>query len=325
MSQHDYVIADAAGAAFLADLNLALPALASLNSGATAPATTYAYMLWADTTSGWLKQRDAANAAWILRMPLGTGAVVDVASAATLDLTANAASSATLRVTGTTATSAITLADGQTRLLRAAAAWPITHGASLICPGSASYTCAAGDLVLAIGEASSVVRLMIWKADGTPIVGSSLTTGAAIATTSGSAQGRTGISASAKQITLPLSAVSTNGTAALQIQVGHSGGYAATGYAARCANSGGANTGSTTGFVITSTNFAAGSALSGSATLSLVDSSTNTWAIDGTVMDPGNDVFTFSGSVSLAGTLDRVQLITTDTFDGGKFNTLVAA
>lgn len=173
MSQHDYVIADAAGAAFLADLNLALPALASLNSGATAPATTYAYMLWADTTSGWLKQRNAANSAWIHVAPLGTRAWVDVASAATLDLDANAANSDKLRITGTTTTTAITLADGQVRMLRAAAAWPITHGSSLLCPGSTSYTCAAGDLVIAIGEAAGVVRLAILKGDGTAVAGSS--------------------------------------------------------------------------------------------------------------------------------------------------------
>lgn len=172
MSQHDMVLDNAVGASIRADLNLALLAIASVNSGATAPATTYAYMYWADTTSGWLKQRDSANAAWILRAPLGTGAAVDVASATTLDLTANSASSATLRITGTTATTGITLADGQHRLLRAAGAWPITHGASLICPGSASYTCAAGDLILAIGEATGVVRLMIWKSDGTAVVAS---------------------------------------------------------------------------------------------------------------------------------------------------------
>jgi len=171
MSQHDMDLANAAGASFRSDANQALVALVSNSSGATAPATTFAYQFWADTTSGWLKQRDAANAAWILRAPLSTGAAVDVASAATLDLTANAANSATLRITGTTTTTAITLADGQQRLLRAAAAWPITHGASLICPGSVSYTCAAGDLILAIGEAAGVVRLMIWKADGTPVVG----------------------------------------------------------------------------------------------------------------------------------------------------------
>lgn len=172
MSQHDYVIDDADGATFLGDLNNLLAAVVSANSGATAPATTYAYQMWADTTSGWLKQRNAANSAWIRRWPLGTNAAVDIASATTLDLDANAANSGIIRVTGTTATTAITLAEGQVRTLRAAAAWPITHGASLLCPGSASYTCAAGDLITAIGEAAGVVRLAIAKADGTAVVAS---------------------------------------------------------------------------------------------------------------------------------------------------------
>jgi hypothetical protein len=172
MSQATAAIANMSRTLFRAAVNAALQALQSRNSGATEPAETYAYMPWADTTSGWLKQRNAANSAWIKVRPLGTGAAVDVASATTLDLDAAAASSGTLRITGTTATTAITLADGQHRLLRAAAAWPITHGASLICPGSASYTCAAGDLVYAIGEAAGVVRLAIWKADGTAVVSS---------------------------------------------------------------------------------------------------------------------------------------------------------
>jgi len=172
MSQNDMIIADAAGAAFLADLNSAIGALVSNSSGATEPATMYAYQLWADTTSGWLKQRNAANSAWIKRFPLGTAARTDIASAATLDLDGNSATSDYLRVTGTTTTTAITLADGQRRFLIANAAWPITHGASLICPGSTSYTCAAGDIVLAIGEPAGVVRLMIWKGDGTPVVSS---------------------------------------------------------------------------------------------------------------------------------------------------------
>lgn len=171
MAQHNYVIDDADGATFLADLNDMAEAMATENSGASAPATTYAYQLWADTTSGWLKQRNAANSAWIRRWPLGTNGAVDIASAATLDLDANAASSGIIRVTGTTTTTAITLAEGQVRTLRAAGAWPITHGASLICPGAASYTCAAGDLVTAIGEAAGVVRLAIDKADGTAVAG----------------------------------------------------------------------------------------------------------------------------------------------------------
>lgn len=65
MAQHDYVIANGTGAAVRSDLNGALAAIVSNNSGATAPATTYAYMPWADTTTGLYKIRNAANNGWI--------------------------------------------------------------------------------------------------------------------------------------------------------------------------------------------------------------------------------------------------------------------
>jgi hypothetical protein len=65
MAQHDYVIANGTGAAVRSDLNNALAAIVSQNSGATAPATTYAYMTWADTTAGVYKMRNGANNAWI--------------------------------------------------------------------------------------------------------------------------------------------------------------------------------------------------------------------------------------------------------------------
>jgi hypothetical protein len=65
MAQHDYVVENQSGASFRADLNNALAAAASLNSGAAAPSTTYAYMLWADTTTGLLKIRNAANTGWV--------------------------------------------------------------------------------------------------------------------------------------------------------------------------------------------------------------------------------------------------------------------
>jgi hypothetical protein len=65
MSQHDYVIENQDGASFRADINNALAASVSLNSGPTEPATPYAYMLWQDTTAGVLKQRNAANSAWV--------------------------------------------------------------------------------------------------------------------------------------------------------------------------------------------------------------------------------------------------------------------
>ena len=65
MSQNDYVIADQTGASFLVDLNSLSAAIVSNNSAATEPATMYAYQWWADTNSGLLKQRNAANNAWV--------------------------------------------------------------------------------------------------------------------------------------------------------------------------------------------------------------------------------------------------------------------
>jgi hypothetical protein len=72
MSQHDMNLANATRSSLRADLNLALVALVDNNSGATEPATMFAYMLWADTTSGHLKQRNAANTAWIVKAKLSS-------------------------------------------------------------------------------------------------------------------------------------------------------------------------------------------------------------------------------------------------------------
>ena len=76
MSQHDMDIVNASGAALRADINLALKALVSLNSGPSAPATTYVFQLWPDTTNDLLKMRNAANTAWISVLKLSTGAPV---------------------------------------------------------------------------------------------------------------------------------------------------------------------------------------------------------------------------------------------------------
>jgi len=65
MATHDYVIANGTGAAVRSDLNDALAAIVSNNSGTSEPATTYAYQWWADTTANVLKIRNSANNAWI--------------------------------------------------------------------------------------------------------------------------------------------------------------------------------------------------------------------------------------------------------------------
>jgi len=63
--QSAFNIPNEAGASFRSDNNTALQALATLSSGASAPATTYAYQLWIDTTNNLLKQRDSSNTSWI--------------------------------------------------------------------------------------------------------------------------------------------------------------------------------------------------------------------------------------------------------------------
>ena len=73
MATHDYVLDNATGANFRADLNLALAAIVSNNSNSSAPSTTYAYQWWADTTANILKIRNSANDAWISLFTLAGG------------------------------------------------------------------------------------------------------------------------------------------------------------------------------------------------------------------------------------------------------------
>ena len=65
MSQNDLNIANQTASATRADINSALQALGSNNSGSSAPTTTYANMHWYDTSSNMLKQRSEADDAWI--------------------------------------------------------------------------------------------------------------------------------------------------------------------------------------------------------------------------------------------------------------------
>ena len=65
MATHDYNLANATGAAFRSDLNNALAAIASNNSNATDPATTFAFQFYVDTGDDTLKIRNAANNAYV--------------------------------------------------------------------------------------------------------------------------------------------------------------------------------------------------------------------------------------------------------------------
>lgn len=71
--QHDYDIANQGGVSFRQELNTVLLAILSLNSGPSEPPKITPYMVWTDTSgaSAVVKQRNAANDAWIVLFTVG--------------------------------------------------------------------------------------------------------------------------------------------------------------------------------------------------------------------------------------------------------------
>ena len=93
----------------------------------------------------------------------------DVASATTTDL--DAVTGDLIDVTGTTAITAITLTEGEERTVRFTGILTLTNDASLVLPGGANITTAAGDFAVFRGYASGVVRCVTYaRASGLPIV-----------------------------------------------------------------------------------------------------------------------------------------------------------
>lgn len=87
MSTHDYSIANQSGSSFRSDLNNCLSAIVGLNNNATAPSTTFAYMLWVDSSNNLIKIRNSANDAWLTLLTTAGGIDVDAASNFNEDVT----------------------------------------------------------------------------------------------------------------------------------------------------------------------------------------------------------------------------------------------
>ncbi len=112
MSQHDYVIENANGAAVRADLNSALQAIVTLNSGASAPSTTYANMLWYDTANSLLKKRTNANDGWdVMPFALASQAEAEAGSDNAKWMTALRVSQAIAALAPVRATNTVTLTN----------------------------------------------------------------------------------------------------------------------------------------------------------------------------------------------------------------------
>lgn len=305
---------------------------------------------------------------YILLNPQTYSHGADIASATTTVL--DTATGDLIDITGTTTITAITLSEGRECTVRFTGILTLTNGASLILPGAANITTAAGDYAIFRGYASGVVRCVNYtKANGNSIgstfIDSSfiigddgdatkklafqcsgittgntrtitipdksgtmamlsdlITLGTAVPSTSGTSIDFTGIPSTAKRITINLVGVSTNGTSNYLFQIG-AGSVTASGYlGAGAAIAGGAVTSAnyTTGFGIQSSS--AANIFHGSIILTTIGS--NTWVANGNLgTSNGAVIFPTAGSISLAGSLDRVRITTaggTDTFDAGSIN-----
>lgn len=151
-------------------------------------------------------------------------------------------------------------------------------------------------------------------------VSGSITSGTAVASTSGTSITFTGIPSTAKRVTVLLAGISTNGTSNFLIQIGDSGGIETTGYASGFGTNRNTEFTSTAGFMI---------ALNGSASLSYTGVvpihlyTTNSWVTSGVISRSDGFLNGFGGTKTLSDTLTQVRITTvngTDTFDAGTIN-----
>ena len=156
-----------------------------------------------------------------------------------------------------------------------------------------------------------------------------ITSGTAVASTSGTSVNFTGIPSWVKRITVMFNGVSTSGTSAIQTQIG-GGSIETTGYnsvagvvtGGYAGATGAAN--ATTGFLMEYNSQTAAMLMSGH--LVITNISGNIWiasGIFGASVIP--TMFLYAGNKTTSSTLDRVRITTvngTDTFDAGSINIL---
>lgn len=156
--------------------------------------------------------------------------------------------------------------------------------------------------------------------------GGVITSGTAVASTSGTSIDFTSIPSWVKRVTVMFNGVSTNGSSVIQIQVG-SGSVSTSGYFSTSFSWTGGNQGlnATSGIVISAINGAT-SVYSGAIIFTL--QSSNSWVAQGNttwVSSNGSISVSAGNTPNLAGALDRVRITTvngTDTFDAGSINIL---
>lgn len=285
MSQHDMVIDNQGFAATRVDINGALAALVSNNSGASEPTTKYSYQVWADTTSDRLKIRNGANNAWVSLFVLSTGAPVLGASAG--PITTSGLTQATARMLGRS-----TAGTGAIEQISVGSALELTGGSLNV-------------------KADSVTPAMLTQR---------LTVLARQSTSSGGSKTFPSIATWAQKVEVDFHAVSENSGANIRVQLGTSAGLVTSGYLCgqgAFLNGGNGVNQSSSGIDFRTSAGGASVAITGK--LVITRDTGNLWTYTGMVFDVvGNGMYTVAGDVTLPGDITQVAVIATvGSFDGG--------
>jgi hypothetical protein len=247
-------------------------------------------------------------------MTMANGYIVTIANQSSGDVTVGLAS-ATDTIDGVTnVTASISTKEAKTFIVNSTAKGYITKSRTVV----AATTAIPGVVELAT---QAEVNAMTDTSRAMTPNHNRIVLGTEQATTSGTSIDFTGIPAGVRRITINFSLVSTNGTSALLLQIGDSGGIETAGYLSGAMVSA-TFAESTAGFRL-STSAVAAQAFHGAVVLNLEDASDFTWTSIGALYLNGSAVYSSAGSKSLSAELDRVRLTTvngTDTLDLGVIN-----
>ncbi len=284
----------------------------ALSNSPTFTGTPTAPTAAAGTSNTQLATTAFVTSAATLNAPIST-----VAAASTINLTTGAPGTSQIEISGSGVSIAnFTVAANRAFLLKFSGSNTLVNSASLVTGSGSDIVTVAGDSCWVRATAANTVEILTY----TSYNKSNIHIGS-LTTASGSAVLLSGIPSWANRINLFFYRLSTDGTSPVIVRLGTSGGVEATGYEGSYAGSGSASGTLSTGFQPGGNN-----AASDSRHMNMVISriSGNIWsafcvhAVSGSAI-----VYQMSGSKSLSGALDRIQITTvngTPTFDTGSIS-----